>query len=318
MFSELRPWQNVRFTSFTLPMPMLDYREPELGAIFRIHDTFSQAFFEQSKNEDLIHVLWNRSDQTHRFYVDDQLHCLEPNQICTLTYLNTVRTQGQMPLPFFSVSFNRSFYCILDHDDEVSCNGILFFGAQEFPLVNIPTEEKSSFELLHQVWLEESKERDSIQGEMLRSLLKRYIIKVTRLARIQLMRNVERKEQSDLIRRFNVLVDQYFREKRQVGDYAELLHKSAKTLSNYFRLHYHKSPLEVIQDRQLLEAKRLLLHSELSVKEVAWQIGLEDAGSLHRLFKHRELQSPKQFRELAKSGKIATTSGNVAVKQAVA
>lgn len=297
---------------------MLDYREAELGALFRIKAGFSRRYFEASKQEDLIHILWNRSDKTHGLLVDDQLQALNPNQICTLTYLNRVETQGEGDLDLFTVSFNRSFYCILDHDDEVSCNGILFFGAQEFPLVNIPEGEAESFELLYKVWLEESRERDSIQGEMLRSLLKRYIIKVTRLARTQLMRKVERKEQSDLIRRFNVLVDQHFREKRQVADYAELLHKSAKTLSNYFRLHYHKSPLEIIQDRQLLEAKRLLLHSALSVKEIACQIGLEDSGSLHRLFKQRELQSPAKFRESARSGKINTTSGNAANKQAVA
>ncbi len=297
---------------------MLDYREADLGAIFRIKAGFSRRYFESAKQEGLIHVLWNRSDKSHRLLVDDQVQVLAPHQICTLTYLNRVETKGEEELDVFTVSFNRSFYCILDHDDEVSCNGILFFGAQEFPLVNIPEEEAESFELLYRVWLEESRERDSIQGEMLRSLLKRYIIKVTRLARTQLMRSVERKEQSDLIRRFNVLVDQHFREKRQVADYAELLHKSAKTLSNYFRLHYHKSPLEIIQDRQLLEAKRLLLHSELSVKEIAWQIGLEDSGSLHRLFKQRALQSPGKFRESARSGKMNTTSGNVANKQAVA
>ena len=65
-------------------------------------------------------------------------------------------------------------------------------------------------------------------------LLKRLIIICTTLAKEQYILKKLQYDQVKIIRKFNVLVDSHYKTKRKVSDYAELLFKSPKTLSNLF------------------------------------------------------------------------------------
>ncbi len=69
---------------------------------------------------------------------------------------------------------------------------------------------------------------------MLRILLKRFIIQCTRIARHRM--NITREKESgfEIVRQYYNLVDEHYRTKKQVQDYADMLHKSPKTLSNIF------------------------------------------------------------------------------------
>ena len=73
-----------------------------------------------------------------------------------------------------------------------------------------------------------------------------------------------------------MLVDQYFREKKQVQDYADMLCRSPKTLSNLFSACGLPSPLRIIHERIDAEARRLLLYTRKSAKEISAILGFED------------------------------------------
>ena len=137
---------------------------------------------------------------------------------------------------------------------------------------------------------------DSLQEEMLRILLKRFIIQCTRIARNRM--NITREKESgfEIVRQYYNLVDEHFRTKKQVQDYADMLHKSPKTLSNIFSTCKLPSPLRVIHERVEAEAKRLLLYSNKSAKEIADILGFEDQASFSRFFKNITGQSAVQFR----------------------
>ena len=87
-----------------------------------------------------------------------------------------------------------------------------------------------------------------------------------------------------------------YKTKKQVQDYADMLHKSPKTLSNIFSTCKLPSPLRVIHERVEAEAKRLLLYSSKSAKEIADILGFEDQASFSRFFKNMTGQSAVQFR----------------------
>ncbi len=249
----------------------------------------------QLLEENLISIHWNRGNQDYHFLIDGIEYILKPNQLTTSTYLHKLTfVKGQEPLTTFS--FNREFYCIQDHDHEVSCNGILFFGTSENPIITLDETEQPKFEMLFHVFEDEFKTKDPIQGEMLNMLLKRLIIKTTRLAKEQLIPKELDDTQIDTVRKYNVLVDLNYRQKHQVSDYAELLFKSPKTLSNLFAKYNQKSPLQIIHDRIALEGKRLLLFTDKTVKEIAYDLGFEDAGVFHKLFKKRIGQTPNEFK----------------------
>ena len=74
--------------------------------------------------------------------------------------------------------------------------------------------------------------------------------------------------------------------------------------SNPFTLNkYGKAtPNDIIKDRIILEAKRLLAHSDLNVKEIAYDLGYDDPAYFNRLFAKVSEIAPAEFRKQYKKG----------------
>ena len=220
---------------------------------------------------------------------------LAKDEIVTLTPLHHL-TIKEVAGEFLTFVFNSNFYCIYGHDNEVSCNGFLFYGSSRVMRLKLSEEQSSNLHDIVRIFRQESAINDNLQEEMLRIVLKRFIITCTRIARARFGVGQENERTFDVVRRFYVLVDQHFREKKQVQDYADMLHKSPKTLSNIFSTCKLPSPLRVIHERVEAEAKRLLLYSSKSAKEIADILGFEDQASFSRFFKNMTGQSAVQFR----------------------
>lgn len=267
----------------------------ELSSVFCLSTDFALDRLDLKAYPKLIYIFWNRSGEAITFHLDDIPTTLEAGHLISCTYLQKLTFAKNTP-ELTAFGFNREFYCIQTHDEEVSCNGILFFGAQQTPLIRLDELSKRSFDLLYEVFLDEFSTRDNIQGEMLVMLLKRLIIKTTRLAKEQMLDNIREPSQVETIRKFNLLVDQYFREKKQVSEYADLLYKSPKTLANLFAKAGQDSPLHIIHRRIVLEVKRLLLYTDKSFKEIAYELGYKEVPSLHKLFKRHTGMTPQDFR----------------------
>jgi AraC-like DNA-binding protein len=251
------------------------------------------CFLLKEKVESGLTILWN-IEETSKLRIDGVEHELSPNSILFLTEFHKVEVihVGLARL----IRFNRPFYCISTHDSEVSCKGLLFFGASQVPEIVIPKDEIDKYELLWQMFQMEMREKDNLQSEMLQMMLKRFIILSTRIFKYQ-NEITSSQNELNLIREFNYLVEVHFKKLHKVSDYADLLYKSPKTLSNVFAQYYHKSPLQIIKERRMLEAKRNLNYTDLSVSDIAFQLGYEDIQSFSRFFKSQEGVSPKDFRE---------------------
>ena len=133
---------------------------------------------------------------------------------------------------------------------------------------------------------------------MLRMLLVRLIIIITRLAKSQYLRiEAGNTEKFELIRQFHLLVEIHFRKEHQIAFYANLLHKSPKTISNYFSLYSQKRPMQIIQDRIISEARRLFYYTDKSVKEIAYELGFEDVAHFSKFFKNATSQNPSDLKK---------------------
>ncbi|MDX1636600.1 MAG: helix-turn-helix domain-containing protein [Balneolaceae bacterium] len=269
------------------------FRDPTLNSILFLTD--DPGNMNRYRERDFFKIIWNRTspisislDGLDIELNEDQITCLTP-----LQRPEFLSTAGEQYLLFF----NREFYCIHENDHEVSCEGLLFWGSSELPVISLNDHERPKFETLFTVFRDELSTRDHIQGEMLRMLLKRLIIKGTRLAREQHFSDDMARDQADLIRRYNVLVEQHFRKHHQVHEYAKMLHKSPKTLSNVFAAAGHRTPLEVIHQRILLEGKRQLLKTDKMAKEIAFELGFEDQSHFSRFFKKETGIPPSTYRK---------------------
>lgn len=273
-----------------------EYKDSRLGAILGFTEDIKKDQERFSITAKTIKFLWNRNDCPLTIQIDGMNFELEPNQIITVTYLQHV-SYSETQLPLSAILFNREFYCVFDHDSEVSCNGILFFGTQDIPIITIPEDQLNKFNLLHDMFIEEFSTPDNIQGDMLQMLLKRLIIMSTRLAKEQLIVKTLGNDQIDTIRRFNFLVDLHYKTRRKVSDYAEMLYKSPKTLSNLFSIYNQKSPQQIILERITLEAKRLINYTDKQNQEIAYELGFNDPAHFSRFFKKMTQMTPSEYRE---------------------
>src|SRR6202012_4472780 len=152
--------------------------------------------------------------------------------------------------------------------------------------IRLSDADQKKADMILQMLQDEFDTHDYIQGEMMQVLLKRLIIIVTRLAKEQFINEKELPgEKLDIVRKYNFLVESHYRTHRQVKFYADQLYKSPKTLSNLFALYNHKSPLLIIQERIIMEAKRLLFYTDKTAKEVAYELGFESPGHFGKFFK---------------------------------
>jgi len=230
-----------------------------------------------------------------KIIVDSIPYTINNNSILALTNVQYFQLIEGKDLIVYQ--FNKAFYCIKDHDQEVSCAGLLFFGNTHLPIIEIKPEEIRKFKILHDVFLDELDTKDNIQAEMLRMLMARFIIISTRLFKAK-TGYVETKKSTkiDLLRDFNILVETHFKKEHSVSFYADKLFKSPKTLSNTFSK-LNTSPLQVIHERIVFEAKRLLIYTNKTAKEIAYEVGFEDASHLSQLFKKHTQVSPLQFKK---------------------
>ena len=101
----------------------------------------------------------------------------------------------------------------------------------------------------------------------------------------------------DLARRFLGDVERDFLTERRVSAYADRYAITADHLSDLLRKRIGRTAMEVLQDRLMLEAKRLLLHSSMSLKEVGFALNMEDPAYFSRVFKKATELTPGEYRE---------------------
>lgn len=242
----------------------------------------------------LLTIAWNTGPE-QRIQIDEITYPFPAQSLLPLMMSQTFAFEN--PDAIVSWQFDRLFYCIADHDQEVSCTGFLFFGPTVPMFVQLSDAELGKFEALLAVFEDECTTDDPIQGEMLRMLLKRLIIKLTRLAKEQHLSPELSVRDYDLVRQFNLLVEVHFRNLHSVSEYAALLNKSPKTIANLFALYHQPSPLRIIHNRIMLEARRLLLFTDKSTKEIAFALGFDASAHFSRFFKKQTGIPPSAFRE---------------------
>ena len=273
------------------------FTEFSTNAILKIGSESLLDTYKTAKQPNLYTFIRTNNSKA-KIIVDSIPYTIAANSILTLTTAQYFQFISGQDLVVYQ--FNREFYCIKDHDQEVSCAGLLFFGNLHIPIMELDADESRKFKTLHEVFLDELETEDTIQAEMLRMLMARFIIISTRLLKskagfVETAKNTK----IDLLREFNMLVESHFKTEHSVSFYAEKLFKSPKTLSNNFAK-LNTSPLQIIHERIVLEAKRLLIYTDKTAKEIAYEVGFEDASHLSRLFKKHTTLSPSDFKKQLK------------------
>ncbi len=99
-----------------------------------------------------------------------------------------------------------------------------------------------------------------------------------------------------MLHNFRKLVNTYYHEKHLPKEYAEMLYITPNYLNALCNDLLGKPSGEVIRERILLEAKRLLVNAKLNISEIAFRTGFSDNSHFTKFFKKYTNITPEEFR----------------------
>jgi len=189
----------------------------------------------------------------------------------------------------------RDFYCIQTHDKEVSCNGILFNNIYEAPFVKPCQKDTAKLDFILENLVEEFQHQETAQYDMLQAYLKQFIVLSVRIKKedYAIKDDIETK----LFKDFSTLVELNFKKEHSVTYYGERLGLSPKSITKHFQKNGVTTPSDYIKNRIILEAKRQLIYSDDSVKQIAYDLGFNDPAYFTRFFTKSTQKSPLQFKK---------------------
>lgn len=97
--------------------------------------------------------------------------------------------------------------------------------------------------------------------------------------------------------RFRTLVEENYRQRWSIADYAASMGISESRLNRICRSFTRKTAFEVVQDRILLEAQRYLVYTAAPISEIAYELGFNDPAYFCRFFKKKTGRTAKAFRQ---------------------
>jgi len=229
-----------------------------------------------------------------RHWIDTTPYTLKDNTFYISSPWQVQVKEQTNPLEGIILSFSEEFIN-LDESKTLQQLPVIKnpFNAHEFSLE--PPDFLFIEDILFKMW-GEYQEKNEWRYTMLLSYLRVLGIYVSRLYTDQLSKTAGTKERV-LLQRFKHLINERFSELHQVADYAEQLSLTAGYLNEVVKQQSGKTAIEHIHERIVLEAKRQLLHTEFSAKEIAYDLGFEDAAYFSRFFKRLTEQTPAAFRQ---------------------
>ena len=173
-----------------------------------------------------------------------------------------------------------------------------FFGSVHFPR-KIQLEEQKTFEIsnLFKLIETESASSEILSENLIIALLSQLYINSSRLFS-ELSLNKETQTNPIYIQHyqhFEELLELNFLTEKSANQYAEWMNISTKHLNRITQTVVHKTASEVILDRIILEAKRLLIHLDEGLVDIAFNLGYEEYSYFVRVFRKKTGQTPSTF-----------------------
>ncbi|WP_210485972.1 helix-turn-helix transcriptional regulator [Rufibacter aurantiacus] len=176
---------------------------------------------------------------------------------------------------------------------------------EEFPffhfdaphIVNLNQSESDLVQTSFKNIIEENERSSPEKNFLLCHLILILLLRVREIYRkhvMELKQNLTRHEH--LAKQFKLLVEKHFIQSRTVNDYAEMLNISPRHLAEAVSQTFGRSPLQIIHDLLLLEAKVQLVSTDKTVSEIAYYLNFDDQPHFTHFIKKRTGYSPSALR----------------------
>jgi len=203
----------------------------------------------------------------------------------------------------FSVPFFQSFLLKPDYLEQFP----FFNGVIDDSVVDLPEAVRPKVLEIFEQLIAESETGQRLGLDMVRTLLMQLFITIGRLSFEQGAGNVTSFNYT-LLKNFQKLIEKNCTTLRLPKEYAGLLHITPNHLNALCKEVLGMPAGEVIRNRIVLEAKRLLVNLQLSISEIAYALNFEDNSYFTKFFKKQAGLTPEEFRKEA----LGTVGGGTA------
>lgn len=229
-------------------------------------------------------------------YIDHRMHLIGKGSLLTLSKGQVHRFTPERQVEGYLITFDDNFLSF----DESDCYAPIMRAALES--INCQSNKNSHdtqrlFELLQS----ESNQPSEFSSEIVKNLMRSLILKEV-VPQFKLEQNKANIENNLNYYRLKQYIEQHFSSRPSVQHIAQQLGKSNKQLNKLAVEHSGDSVKKLIEQRTLLEAKRLLAYSHLSIAEIANQLGFHEATNMTKFFKRHTNINPRDFRQLCHYG----------------
>jgi len=172
-----------------------------------------------------------------------------------------------------------------------------FKGEAGSSVCQVPVKKQEQVAGLFESMLSELKERKGQYLDIIRLRLLELFIETERSCkRGGETRNIA-PQKLVLLRNYQQLIDKYFRTIKLPKEYADLLYITPNHLNALCTELLGKTAGDLIRDRVLLEAKRLLTSADMTIMEIAYDLNFQDNSYFNRFFKKNTGMTPDAFRK---------------------
>jgi AraC-like DNA-binding protein len=201
------------------------------------------------------------------------------------------------------ILFTDAFFSTQQHHLSYLNTSVLFNDFFKVAHLQIQHDNLSPIaSIFSQLEIEFKHSYDEYKPIILQNLLHNLMLYSERIYRIFHLQEIKKGNALTILIQFKDILENHYQQHKKVSFYAEKLHLTEKKLAKCTFETIGKSAKEMIQDRTILEAKRLLAHTHLSIKEIGFELGFDEPTNFVKYFKNSENQIPTVFRELYQKG----------------
>ena len=254
--------------------------------------TFGELLDTEQPKRLMKYVLICCSHGSAVIVIDDKELKLNKNQIVTITSGQIHYFKKLNAAKGFVLEFTLDFFCKDDKDTELIFHNGLFchFDLNEVITVTTYQTIETQLKLIRAELLQQP-------YQYLTSIYSRIELILVEINRAKVNRGDEIYKPDALFLKFLELVRANFKNNFSLNHFAGSLGTTEAKLNEQSKLHTGKTAQNVIYGLIISEAKRLLTYQDLSIKEVAAELGFNDPFYFSNFFKKHTGQSPKLYKE---------------------
>jgi AraC family transcriptional activator of pobA len=253
------------------------------------------AEIRQPHRADFYQIIWFQEGETTHL-VDFNPIQTKPNTLLFVGKDSVQRFDNIEGLNGKVILFTDNFFCKTTTDTNFLKSTILFNDLLSISQVNISKSITIFSNILNQIEVELESLKDKYQSDIVHNNLRNFLLHSERERRQQGFIEIKSDVNLEYALVLKDLLDTNYIQHKKVSFYCEQMNLTSKRLNQATAKIFGKTAKEIIDDRVLLASKRLLVHTNESVKEIAFSLGFEEPTNFVKYFKKHTNKTPVEFR----------------------